>query len=268
MSFKLGYATLRWQSPDLEAALAELKTAGWDGWECRLPLDWLGTPARLRRICADTEMPMVVYVAQGSPEQHDRETVERNKRRMDFAAEVGCDCFMFMSGPKPEGRAVTQDDLKAAAESADAWADYAAQYGLELSYHIHTNLLVDSVEDWKSYMGYLNKAKLCIDVSHAKLWGYDPVESLRDFQSQLNYVHLQDYASTSRRDDGYYLPVWVAVGEAESCDFPAIKDTLEEINFTRWVTACPGVPPTAGEDAVSEAKRSKRMVDYLRGIGY
>jgi sugar phosphate isomerase/epimerase len=268
MSFKLGYATLRWKAPDLEPALEELKKSGWDGWEGRLPLDWLGTPARLRRICENTDMPLIVYTAAGSPDTRDREVVERNKRRMDFAAEMGCDCFMFMNGPKPEGRAVTDDDIKAAAEGAEAWAEYAAPMGLELSYHIHTNLLVDSVEDWKSYMGYLDKAKLCIDVSHAKLWGYDEVESLHDFKSQLNYVHLQDYASTSRRADGYYMPEWVDVGQGQNCDFPGIKDALEEIGFNRWVTACPGAAIPGADDPISEAKRSKRMVDYLRGIGY
>jgi sugar phosphate isomerase/epimerase len=268
MAFKLGYCSLRWKNPDLERALDELKKAGWDGWECRLPLDWLGTPARVRRVCDDAGMPLVVYTATGSPEIRDADHFELNKRRMEFAAEVGADCFMYMSGRKPEGRAVTLDDLKAAAQAADEWAEYAAQFGLELSYHIHTNLLVDSVEDWKTYMDLLQTAKLCIDVSHAKLWGYDPVDSLRDFKDQLNYVHLQDYSSTSRREDGYYLPVWVDVGQAQNCDFPAIKDVLEEINFDRWVTACPGEPIPGQEDAISESKRSARMVEYLRGIGY
>jgi sugar phosphate isomerase/epimerase len=268
MSFKLGYCTLRWKNPDLEPALAELKEAGWEGWECRLPLDWLGTPAHVRRICENTGMPLVVYTAQGSPDVRDHDHVERNKRRMEFAAEVGADCYMFMNGEKPEGRAVAYDDLKAAAEGADAWADYAAQFGLELSYHIHTNLLVDSIEDWRTYMGLLKKAKLCIDVSHAQLWGYDPVESIRDFRSQLNYIHLQDYSSTSRRPDGYYLPVWVDVGAAANVDFPEVRNVLEEIGFRRWVTACPGAPIPGADDPISEARRSRRMVEYLRGIGY
>lgn len=268
MSFKLGYATLRWREPDLEPALEELKKAGWDGWEGRLSLDWLGTPARLRRVCENTGMPLVVYTAQGSPDNRDRTNVERNKRRMEFAAEVGADCFMFMNGPKPQGRSVTYDDIKAAAEGAEAWAEYAASFGLELSYHIHTNLLVDSSEDWKTYMGLLDKAKLCIDVSHAQLWGYNPVQAICDFQEQLNYIHLQDYASSSRREDGYYLPTWVDVGQAESVNFGAVKDALEEIHFQRWVTACPGEPIPGADDAISEARRSKRMVDYLRGLGY
>ena len=148
MSFKLGYCSLRWKNPDLEPALATLKEVGWDGWECRLPLDWLGTPARVRRICDNVGMPLAVYTAAGSPDSRDPENVERNKRRMEFAAEVGADCFMYMNGPKPDGRPVTLDDIKAAAEGADRWAEYAAQFGLELSYHIHTNLLVDSIEEW------------------------------------------------------------------------------------------------------------------------
>ena len=268
MPFKLACSTLHWKNPDLEAALDELAKAGWDGWESRLPLDWMGTPTRLRRICQDAGVPLVVYTASGSPDQRDRDVVEANRRRMEFAAEIGADCFMFMNGRKPEGRAVTDDDLKAAAEGADAWAEYAAPLGLELTYHIHTNLLVDSVEDWKTYMSYLHKAKLCIDVSHADLWGYDPVQSLHDFKDQLNYVHLQDYSESTRRADGFYLPTWVDVGQAESVDFPGIRQALEDIGYNRWVTAVPGGVIPDGEDAVDEARRSKRMVEYLRGIGY
>ncbi len=266
--FRLGYATLRWRDPDLEPALTALKEAGWDGWEGRLSLDWMGTPARLRQVCANTEMPLVVLTANGSPDVRDWAHVERNKRRMEYAAEAGADCFMFMNAAKPQDRPVTDDDLKAAADGADAWAEYAAQFGLELSYHIHTNLLVDSIEDWRTYMGYLKTAKLCIDVSHAQLWGYEPCASLRDFKDQLNYVHLQDYSSTSRREDGFYLPVWVDVGQGQNVDFPAIKETLEEIEFDRWVTACPGEPIPGADDPISEAKRSRRMVEYLRGMGY
>lgn len=265
MSFKLAMSTLRWRNPDLEPALAELKKAGWEGWEGRLPLDWLGTPRHLRRICENVGLPLVVYTAGGSPDNRDYENVERNKRRMEFAAEMGCDCFMFMNGGKPEGRAVTKDDLRYAAEGAEMWAEYAEPMGLELSYHIHTNLLVDTIEDWQFYMSLLNKAKLCIDVSHAQLWGYDPVQSLRDFRSQLNYVHLQDYSSTSRRDDGYYLPVWCDVGMAANVDFPRVRQVLEEIGYTRWVTAVPGEPLV---EPIEEARRSKATVEYLRRIGF
>ncbi len=266
MAFKLAFSTLRWKNPDLERGLAALKAAGWDGWECRLPLDWLGTPQRLRRVCENVGLPLAVYTAGGSPDNRDPENVERNKRRIEFAQEMGCDCLMFMNGPKPDGRPVTQDDLRYAAEGAEMWAEYAAP--LELSYHIHTNLLVDSREDWAFYMSLLDKTKLCIDVSHALLWGYDPAESLRDFRQQLNYVHLQDYSSTSRREDGYYLPVWVDVGYGVGVDFAAVRDVLNEIGYNRWVTSVPGDTIPGQEDPISEATRSARMVQYLESIGY
>ena len=267
MASKLGYCTLRWQNPDLEPALEELKKAGWEGWEGRLPLDWLGPPGRLRRVCENTDMPMVVFTASGAPDNRDWEHVERNRRRMDYAAEIQADCFMFMTGRKPEGRPVNKDDIRRAAEGAEAWAEYAGQSGLELSYHIHTNTLVDSVEDWKLYMSLLDKARLCIDVSHAQLWGYNPIESILDFREQLNYVHLQDYTSTSRDKDGKYLPEWCAVGEAENVDFPSLPDTLNEIGYSRWVTACPG-PPVPDEGPIEQAKRSRGMYEYLKGVGY
>jgi len=268
MSLKLGYATLRWQEPELEAALAELKKAGWDGWEGRASLDWLGTPKRLRKICADAGMPLAVYAASGSPDRRDWAHVERNKRRMEFAAEMGVACFMFMSGPKPEGRPATEDDIRAAAEGAERWAEYAAQYGLELSYHIHTNLLVDSIEDWKLYMSLFDRAKLCIDVSHAELWGYDPVQAIVDFWDQLNYVHLQDYSSCTQREAGRYNPVWVDVGQAECLDFAGVLGTLAQKGFGGWVTACPGNALPGEEGPISQARRSAGMRAYLRGLGY
>jgi sugar phosphate isomerase/epimerase len=117
-------------------------------------------------------------------------------------------------------------------------------------------------------MSYLHKARLCIDVSHAALWGYDPVQSLHDFRSQLNYVHLQDYSESTRREDGYYLPKWVDVGQAQNVDFPGVRQALLDIGYNRWVTAVPGEAVPGQEDAVSEARRSKRMVEYLRGIGF
>ena len=211
---------------------------------------------------------MAIYTAGGSPDDRDRENVERNKRRIDYAAEMEADCFMFMSGPKPPGRPVGDDDIRAAAAGAEAWAEYAAQYGLELSYHIHTNLLIDSREDWQRYMDCLNKAKLCIDVSHAQLWGFDPVEAIRHYKDKLNYVHLQDYSSTSRGADGQYNPIWCSVGEARSCDFPAIAAVLREIGYNRWVTGCPGMPAPGAGDPLATAGKSSDMYTFMRGAGF
>jgi sugar phosphate isomerase/epimerase len=267
MAFKLGYCALHWKQPDLEKALPELKRSGWDGWECRLPLDWMGSVKRMRQVCDDAGMPMAVMSATGSPDTTDWAHVEVNKRRMEYAAEMGADCFLYMNSWKPEGAPV-DDAIRQAADGADAWATYAESFGLELTYHIHTNLLVDSIDEWKLYMSCLKKAKLCIDVSHAELWGYDPVQSLVDFWDQLNYVHLQDYSSCTVREPGLYNPEWVHVGEAECLDFKGVMTTLEEKGFDRWVMACPETPPEGGTEAVQSARESLKMREYIRNLGY
>ena len=268
MSFNMGYSTLRWQLPDLEPALVALREAGWDSWEGRLPLDWLGPPSRLKQVCANADMPMSVLTAVGSSDDGEFTHVERNRRRMEFAAEMGAECFMFMSGAKPEGREANDDEIRRAAVAAEEWAEYAAALNLELSYHIHTNTLVDSVAQWKLYMGCLQRAKLCIDVSHAQLWGYDPVASIRDFWSQLNYIHLQDYSSCTRSENGRYHPVWCDVGVAENVDFSEVLTALDDLGYDGVVTSCPGEPVPGADDPISEARRSAATRAYLRGLGY
>ena len=119
-------------------------------------------------------------------------------------------------------------------------------------------------------MKHLEKAKLCIDVSHAQLWDYDAGQSLRDFKDQLNYVHLQDWAdeNITRTAEGRFEPQWVSVGKAEVLDFPNLANVLKETGYDRWVTSCPGAPPYQGEDSLTESKRSKTMYEYCRGAGY
>lgn len=51
------------ETADLEKALAELKATGWDGWECRLPLGWMGSVKRMQRVCDDAGVPMAVVSA-------------------------------------------------------------------------------------------------------------------------------------------------------------------------------------------------------------
>ncbi len=268
MPFKLGFATLRWQEPDLEQALEMLKQAGWDGWEGRFSLDWLGTPNHLRAICNRTGMPMAVLTAIGTPDSRDSRVFEKNMRRMEFAAEMGCDCFMYMCSLAPQDRPATSDEVRKAAEAAEEWAEFADDLGLELSFHIHTNQVVNSAQDMATYMQTARKARLCIDVSHAHLWGWDPSEVLRHYKDQLNYVHLQEYTAVDIQDGRWFYPDWVDVHVPGHMNFPAIRSTLEEMGFDRWVTACPGAPIPGADSPLDEAKRSAQTYSYLKAIGF
>ena len=37
-----------WENPNLEQTLVQLREAGWDGWEARQSLDWLGSARKAR----------------------------------------------------------------------------------------------------------------------------------------------------------------------------------------------------------------------------
>ncbi|MDP6505218.1 MAG: TIM barrel protein, partial [Planctomycetota bacterium] len=88
---------------------------------------------------------------------------ERNRRRIDFAAEVEAENFMFMGAGRPKHAPTPAEDITALAELADELADYAAQYDLEVCYHIHNLTTVDSRAQWESLMSQMKRARLCID---------------------------------------------------------------------------------------------------------
>ena len=267
MAFKLGYSTLRWPTPDLELVLTQIKKAGWDGWELRQSLDWLGTPKRLKQICDNVGLPLAVVTTasslHGLPIDKDWNEMDVYKRRIDFAAEAEADCFMFRGGAKPTDRPVNDSDIAALAEVSEEWAEYAAQYNLEVCYHIHTNGTVDSIEDWAKYMTLVRKCKLCIDVLHTTLWGDTPAEAIRRYKHQLIYVHLHDYRRPSGGGDTPYQTEVVDIGGGSEIDFPAVMKTLEEIGYNRWVTVCPGQDENRSHEARMRVNRA-----YLRALGY
>jgi len=250
MAFKLSYSSLRWPTPNLEEMLVTVKAAGWDGWELRPSLDWLGSAARVRRICEQAGLPVAAVTGTSISLDGHWAMRERNKRRIEFAAEVGADCFMFMGAAR--SRPTTDDDLRALAELADEFADYAAPLKLDVCYHIHNKTTVDSQAEWARLMELMEKCYLCLDVSHSAFWGYDPAESIRAYADRLIYVHLQDWR----------LDRFVELGQGGWLDFPAALQALDEIGFDRWVTVCPGETECAEE----EKRRVNR--EYLRSLGY
>ena len=89
MSYKLAYSGLFWRAPDLAQELEALRTFGWDGWEARQPLDWLGTPQRVRRLCEAFGVEVAAICGPNVALDLDGPSQQINKRRIEFAAELG-----------------------------------------------------------------------------------------------------------------------------------------------------------------------------------
>ena len=129
MKFKLGYSSLQWQKPNLEEALKKIKDTGWDGWEVRQSLDWLGSAKRLRSLSDDAGLEMACVTATGISLDNNPKMLEENKRRIDYTAELEADVFMFMGAGKPKDRVINRDDIARLAELADQFASYASLHG-------------------------------------------------------------------------------------------------------------------------------------------
>ncbi|MEK7399265.1 MAG: sugar phosphate isomerase/epimerase [Candidatus Poribacteria bacterium] len=252
MKFKLGYSSLQWQKPNFEEVLKMIKDTGWDGWEVRQSLDWLGPAKRLRNLSDNAGLDIACVTATGISLDKNPKMLEDNKRRIDYTAELEADVFMFMGAGKPANREVNRDDISALAELADELADYALQYNLDVCYHIHVGTTIDNKEDWILLMDMMQKCKLCIDISHSDIWGYAPEDSIKDYKNRLVYMHVQDYVSP---------PAMTELGEGK-VDIPGAMKSLEEIGYSRWVVVCPGSTDRTDLEKMQINRK------YLASIGY
>ncbi len=251
MPFPLAYSTLFWNHPDLESDLAQLRDSGWQGWEARQSLDWLGSARRVRQICAQVGIEVAAICGPNATLDTGDPSHQINKRRIEFAADLEVATFMT-KGPGRSDQATTDDDLKRMAAVYDDLSVYGESLGVTVTFHPHINHLVDSADEWRRFMGFLQHCRLCLDMSHAVHWGYDPVQAVRDFADRLAYVHLHDY-----KDGGT-----VELGEGPMCDYPAFLQTLAEVGYQNWITVCPG------QTVRSDREKMQINRAYLRCIGY
>ena len=251
MSYKLAYSGLFWQVPDLERELDALRTAGWDGWEARQSLDWLGTPDRVRRLCECFDVEVAAICGPNATLSVDDPSHQICKRRIEFAAELGVMTFMT-KGPGRGDLNCSEEELDRMAVVYEDLALYGEKQGVNVTFHPHINHLVNSEAEWKRFMERLDLCRLCLDMSHAVHWGYDPLQAVRDFAESIAYVHLHDFK------DGQT----VELGEGRMCDYAAFMKELEQVGYAGWITVCPG------EAERTEQEKMRINRDYMHGIGY
>ena len=252
MAFRLAFSTLRWKTPDLESLLGTLRDNGWDGWETRQSLDWLGSASRVRRICDRVGIEVAAVCGPNVFFDREHPSNEINRRQIEFASDMGCGMFTT-KGPRRFDHDTTDEELDQIGEIYEDLAVFAEPLGVVVAYHPHRGHAVDTADEWKRLMTRLDACKLCLDMSHAVFWEYDPVEAVHDFRDRIVYVHLHDYGP-----DG----ISVEIGEGMMYDYPAFMEALEEIGYSGWITACPGRIERADAEKIAMSR------DYLRRIGY
>lgn len=251
MGLRLAYSSLKWKEQNLETNLRALAEEGFEGWETRESLDWLGTPKRLKKMASDCGIEVAAVSGPNVPATKDQPAFEINKRRIEFASDLGVPLLMT-KGPRGENNPTPDAGLQQVADMYEELARYGQPLGVTVTYHPHINHFVDSAEEWKRFMPLLDACRLCLDMSHAVRWGYDPIQAARDYADRISLAHLHD------EKDG----VGADIGEGPMCDYGAFLKTVQDVGYSGWVVVCPG------EGDRSDREKIQHNRTYLKSIGY
>ncbi len=254
--FSLGYTSLTWgQTPNLDQALGAIAGAGWEGVEfISVSLDWLGTPRRVRALLDRYGLSPVCMFGAVSLGADAAEALERQRRLIEYGAELGCSVYCFLGGQRVPLRLPTEDEFKRLAEQAEALIDYATPFGLLVAYHAHPRCTVESEEEQDRLLSYTSRLKVCVDVSVAALMGEDAVAQLCKYRDRLVYIHMKDWAKGK----------FCVMGKGTvGLDFGRIMQTLRDIGYRGWVMS--ELSSYADTEAVESCYYNRQ---YLRSLGY
>ena len=251
MALRMAYSSLKWKEHDLETNLRALAEEGFEGWETRESLDWLGTPVRLRKMAADCGIEIAAVSGPNVPADRDQSAFEINKRRIEFASDLGVPLLMT-KGPRGENNPTPDNELRKVADMYEELARHGQSLGVTVTFHPHINHFVDSAEEWARFMPMLDACRLCLDMSHAVRWGYDPLQAAKDFSDRISLVHLHDEKDGGGAD----------LGEGPMCDYTAFLNTVEDVGYSGWVVTCPG------NGAAPDREKIRNNRAFLKSIGY
>lgn len=253
MTLRFAYSSLPWKGLDLEAHLGQLAEHGWEGWETRESLDDLGTPARILRICASAGIEIAAISGPNAGRDIDAPTHQISKRRIEFAADCGVSLFMTKGPGHGDAQPTTDADMDGIAAVYEDLAEHGERLGVTVCWHPHVNHFVDSEAEWDRFLSRLDRCRLCLDMAHVVLWGFDPADAARKHADRLAYVHLHDALGRDNKAGD--------LGDGPMCDYGQFLRTVDEVSDgPRWIVVVSG----GQRDAVDSMKINR---DYLRSGG-
>lgn len=151
----------------------------------------------------------------------------------------------------------------------------AKEYGVRPVIHPHAGGYIEFADEIEALVRDIpyDLAGLCLDTGHLFYSGMNPSEWLRKYADQLDYVHFKDV------DQKVYQQVmqekirfFEACGKGAMCpigdgslNYPEIKDTLEEIGYSGYITIEQERDPRNSDTSLRDVKAS---VEYLKSVGY
>jgi sugar phosphate isomerase/epimerase len=211
MTIRLAYNTNSWGPyPALKTMLQDVKKAGWDGWEVRQPLDWLGSAERTLAIIEEAGLP-AAGVSWHQLKVGDPVCIELNKRRIELTLALKADIFVFAAPPRARHRIVSREEISWLTTAAKELSDYGANMGVQVTFHPHTGTIGLSRQEWDQVMEAAPNLKLCLDFAHILLGGDEIAPVLKDYKDRIAYAHLHDFGRWA----------FVNLGEGKQYDIPS-----------------------------------------------
>lgn len=248
---RFAYSTINWgKDCDLAQAASEIAAAGWRAVELYdHSLDLLGTPASVRRRLGGLGVATVFgHVAE--PFQT-RAQLERHRRQIELAAELGAAAYGLVGGQRRRQRAPLPEEYADLAGLLEEIAGEAADLGVDVAYHPHSGCTVETEAEIDRVLDLAPRARLCLDVSHVAVVGEDAVTQLRKYRERISYVHLKDWREGHfvGLGDGILGPQW-----------PAIMEQLA--GWDSWVVV------EQSRSEVSPARSANDNAAFLSRLGY
>lgn len=270
--------------------LDEMQATGYAGTELG---DWGFMPtdsAELAQVLADHHLALLaswvsVWLHDASKHQQSADDAVRTAKQL---AKVGGAKDFIVLGNDPYGIPLrSQNAGRITPEMGmdeDTWqifakgANYVAQRvmdetGLRTVFHHHIGTYIETPAETARLLDMTNPdiLGLCFDTGHWRFGGGDPVSGIKQHRDRIWHVHFKDHdpkVAQQSREQQWDGPT--SVGHGVFCelgkgdvDFPAVRDTLNQIGFEGWIVVEQDVLPGMGTPKAS----AQRNRDYLHSIG-
>jgi len=249
---KFAYSTINWGNTcDLPSTLSQIREAGWGAVELyQHSLDWLGPVSVLTAQLQGLQVA-TLFGSVTLPVDERQRTIQ--KRRIDYAAEIGATAYGIGGGQRLRWRAPADAEYAELSVFFEELAQCAARKGVAVSYHPHTGWTVETTNEIVQLLAGTEALRLCLDASHIALVDESPLDTFHRFWDRIGYIHLKDWARGK----------FVELGQGTiGIDFPGLLRDLDDRGFAGWV-----VIENSRSD-ISPAHSARMNADYLTSLGY
>jgi inosose dehydratase len=155
-----------------------------------------------------------------------------------------------------------------------ALADIASAHELAAGLHPHAGTHLEFEDEIDRLMNAVSDdpVGLVVDTGHSAYAGIDPRALIRQYGDRVIYVHLKDVNPRIREQalqqglgfwQAYSAGIFCVLGQGLN-DFPGIRDSLQAIGYSGWLTVEQDADPQGLSDPLVDARQS---LSFLQSIG-